>query len=237
MQMLLSFMGKLHARTWNRSDYLHKFNLPKRSKIFCRRVPKLAGKLVKSKRYTGFTNLQPLRANLERCRKDYDYIDLAAVKSMGTRWEDAVPQASNLKYFVVSHGDLRLDNAFFDDEHHKARLIDWQICIVEHPAFEFTKLLLELNDKMGEVTVDNIRHLMAFYLHELSVERHRLYPQQPFAAPTVDEMMEMIPWGLVMSLCSYVLILGLRPNNASVIDELIAVYMTRLNKLFLLFPL
>lgn len=121
-------------------------------------------------------------------------------------------------FSVVIHGDVRLDNCFFDDVRKEAKLVDWQVCMPRNPMLEFGWVLMECNDDVlclpttegeGERTKckagckASIDELLLGYLTSLTQELKLSGYKGEF--PTLAFCEENLPW-VIYNDCYYLMV-------------------------------
>jgi thiamine kinase-like enzyme len=80
----------------------------------------------------------------------------SAMRAVGERWYEtgpAIMEHSRHQRWTLVHGDVRLDNIFFDDAAGTLRIVDWQIAYQNSPSFDLAYFLCQ------SLSVENRRAL------------------------------------------------------------------------------
>lgn len=193
-RLLLAACGKLHGLTWGKVAFASYYS---DSPIMTHRFGKLAKAFLEGP-------FKPLIAahlpHLKRALMDFscrDFQDAFLVRTRGYGLSDTQPRAPlPHRYFAIGHNDVRLDNAFFDDQRQECRLIDWQTPLYQNPVNDVAWALKEL--PLASLTHEIITALLSDYraavadaMNGSTAESNRGDP----TAWTEATLLQELPWG------------------------------------------
>ncbi len=127
---------------------------------------------------------------------------------IGRRWYDIGPKLMEMTAddaWTLSHGDVRLDNIFFDDAAGTLKIVDWQICFRNAPAFDLAYFMCQ------SLSVENRRALESELLHRY----HDTMVANGVSNYPFDELFESYRRSVLFSFC-YPLSAG---ANADLVNE------------------
>jgi hypothetical protein len=89
-------------------------------------------------------NAQSGAASWAPCLANIGEVIPESLRFLGERWTEIGPRIMEMSVeypWTLAHGDLRLDNIFFDDDAGDFAVIDWQICFRNGGAFDLAYFL------------------------------------------------------------------------------------------------
>lgn len=146
---------------------------------------------------------------------DYDNSDKLFVKMRGFGFRPTDSAALPKPFACLIHGDVRLDNCFFDDKTKTAKLVDWQVIMPRAPLLDIGWLLMDGSDETlsvpstevlcslplnaappqaeAEACRASVNVLLTAYLTTMS---HELSQNTSYTGerPTMAYCQDMLPW-------------------------------------------
>lgn len=140
------------------------------------------------------------------CEPNFHELQLRRFRGIGLDPRDTISDVDMATRFVVNHGDLRLDNAFFvdleSDQQHRAgsttteaRVVDWQVSFTRAPYYDLCWIL----DEVAQPTLDaNPSFLIDFLTAYQGAFAAMVVGREcPFS---LDGLLANVPWGLYTNL-------------------------------------
>lgn len=197
-RLLLNACGKLHGLTWGKTAFASYYS---DSPIMTHRFGELAKAFLEGPFKPLITMHLP---HLKRALEDFsgrDFQDAFLVRTRGYGLSDTQPRASlPHRYFAIGHNDVRLDNAFFDDQRQECRLIDWQTPLYQNPVNDVVWALKEL--PLASLTHATITALLSDYRAAVAEALNGSTDEGNIGkgtAWTEDTLLQELPWGCYSS--------------------------------------
>lgn len=212
MKRIVELCAKIHSRTLNQVSVdmvkefqFHTYFLDHIAGVNCQKA--LTGPWGECLR------AHPRLAETMKLFLDFNNADKLFVKMRGFGFRPADTSVTAKPFSCLIHGDVRLDNCFFDDTAKSVKLVDWQVIMPRTPMLDVGWVLMDCSSETlsmppmdrlcaldgqppkeeADACRANVNAVLTAYLSVMSSELSK-NPSYRGERPTMAFCQEMLPW-------------------------------------------